>query len=351
MAIAVFPPPVTGMTLMNERFLKRITQDGIVVYKFNLGSVLKSRFLFKISKLIAMIIAPWLMLFNRIFRKVKTFYHPANSNLGLLYTFILVVSARLIGGRTILHHHSYAYIHTKRNLMSLVAKFMSSRDLQIFLCPDHQSRYQRIYNGRYQASILPNYFFLDTKDISLKPEKPDNPYRLGHLSNLDVNKGIDEVIKIFTELINNFPALELYIAGPFKSDYEKNLVNDICKSYPDNVKYFGPLYDDAKDQFFDSIDMFLFPSKYKIETQPLVLAEAQSKGVPVITYNIGCIGNNMQMGGVVVEVGRSSELVDKLTSLLNNIDQYRELVNDATKNIKNLILSSQKHYKKVLSEL
>jgi glycosyltransferase involved in cell wall biosynthesis len=49
------------------------------------------------------------------------------------------------------------------------------------------------------------------------------------------------------------------------------------------------VYADEKRNFFDSLDVFLFPTKHVCESEGLVIHEAMSRAVPVIAYSRGCI--------------------------------------------------------------
>ncbi len=55
------------------------------------------------------------------------------------------------------------------------------------------------------------------------------------------------------------------------------------------VNYIGPVYDQQKIEYFNSIDCFLFPTRYDCEAWPIVLNEALDAGLPVCATNRGAI--------------------------------------------------------------
>jgi glycosyltransferase involved in cell wall biosynthesis len=59
----------------------------------------------------------------------------------------------------------------------------------------------------------------------------------------------------------------------------------------------GPVGPTQKDEFYKSIDLFLFPSQFAQEAAPLVLYEAQSAGVPCLASDRGVIAE--MLGGDV----------------------------------------------------
>jgi glycosyltransferase involved in cell wall biosynthesis len=66
------------------------------------------------------------------------------------------------------------------------------------------------------------------------------------------------------------------------------LIDEAVKSFPDLVRYVGPVYGDAKKQFLQNIDALLFPTRYNEESWGIVLNEAFAAGAPVITFDRGC---------------------------------------------------------------
>jgi glycosyltransferase involved in cell wall biosynthesis len=56
-----------------------------------------------------------------------------------------------------------------------------------------------------------------------------------------------------------------------------------------NVEYIGPKYGTDKDDFYEEIDILVFPTRYINEAEPLVILEAMCRGIPIIAYGRGCI--------------------------------------------------------------
>ena len=61
------------------------------------------------------------------------------------------------------------------------------------------------------------------------------------------------------------------------------------ESLGDRLRYLGPVHGKDKIAFFEAIDAFVFPTRYRLEAYPLVVMEALAAGVPVIAYGRGCI--------------------------------------------------------------
>ena len=67
------------------------------------------------------------------------------------------------------------------------------------------------------------------------------------------------------------------------------------------IKYYGPLYGEQKEHFFETLDYFLFPSEYANETQGIVNIEALKSGVTVVSNDIISLTRYIpQISGLVV---------------------------------------------------
>jgi glycosyltransferase involved in cell wall biosynthesis len=74
------------------------------------------------------------------------------------------------------------------------------------------------------------------------------------------------------------------------------------------VEYRGALSPAEKEIFFRDIDVFLFPSRYKNELAPAVVWESLLRGVPVITYGVGCLSEDAVGPGSVL-VGLNEDFI------------------------------------------
>jgi glycosyltransferase involved in cell wall biosynthesis len=140
---------------------------------------------------------------------------------------------------------------------------------------------------------------------------------IGHLSNLCFEKGIGTVLDIFAELRAKGLPVRLVLAGPARSKDVAALIDRARNEFGDAVVYCGAVHGEDKWAFFREIDIFLFPTRYKIEAQPVVVLEALSFGRPVIAYGRGCIpGMIGTEGGQVIDV--DDPFVSQAVSILEN---------------------------------
>jgi len=111
--------------------------------------------------------------------------------------------------------------------------------------------------------------------------------RIGFLSNISVEKGFMEFFDIASRLRERGVAVEARIAGPVVPE-ARPIFDELIGSSP-HVQYLGPLYGDSKQAFYRSLDIFVFPTRYPNEAEPLVLHEAMQSGVHSIATSRGAI--------------------------------------------------------------
>ena len=80
---------------------------------------------------------------------------------------------------------------------------------------------------------------------------------------------------------------------------------EMIAAAPYRVHVLGPVHGAAKARFFAMIDVFVFPTRYAHEADPLVVWEALAAGRPVIAYARGCIREQVGDAGLLIEVHQS----------------------------------------------
>lgn len=216
-------------------------------------------------------------------------YLSAAGGSGLVYTAFLAAAARLSGRRLIVHHHSFAYINRRSGLMAMVAAAGGPAALHLALCRRMAERMSALYPRAARTAVLSNAFLFAAAPARAADEAA--PLRLGHLSNLSREKGLHEVLALQADLARDHVASELMLAGGAADPADAAAIAAaVAKG---EARHLGPLYDGEKDSFFAGLDVFLFPSRYVNEAEPLVVFEALAQGLPVLAYDRGCIAEQI----------------------------------------------------------
>jgi glycosyltransferase involved in cell wall biosynthesis len=120
--------------------------------------------------------------------------------------------------------------------------------------------------------------------------RPATPLRILWLSNLFRAKGIETLLAACQQLSEKEIAFDLSIAGA-EGDVSKAELETLLRTYgvENATRYIGAVRADDRRNLFDQSDLFVFPSSYANEAQPLVVLEAMASGVPVITSHIATL--------------------------------------------------------------
>ena len=137
---------------------------------------------------------------------------------------------------------------------------------------------------------------------------------------------------ILPYVLEKMPDVNFYWAG---DGVYRDQVLPLLKKY-DNFHWLGELeYPNKVREFLTEIDVYALISG--IDMSPLTLQEAQLMEKPVVANNIGGIPELMKDGetGFLIEKNNSSELFEKLSTLLNNLERSKEMGKKGKEFVKN----------------
>lgn len=238
-------------------------------------------------------------------RREQTLYYAASSGAGLTYDMVVLWVAWLKGMRIVLHHHVYSYITTRDWRMAAITRFVGTRGRHCVYCAKMGREFGSVY-GIENTVVLTPVFPLNRSE---RPQNPNtNGLTLGFLSNITIEKGIEDVVATFERLRADGVDVKLKLAGPCASKEASEVVEAACRT-SDAVEYLGSVTGRAKQAFFEEIDVFLFPTKYRNESFGIVITEALEYGCPVIANDRGCIPCTIN-GDFGLCVTRDSEFVN-----------------------------------------
>ncbi len=263
---------------------------------------------------------------------------PISAGITMVYNLGFVAACAVRRIPILIHHHSYSYINQNSRSMALLNRLLGEKDGQIFLSDSMRAGFDRQYHRRARAVVLPNsYAMALNNSIPSSATKESTAFRIGHFSNLSIEKGLQTVIEAFAQLHAKDSAFELHLGGPAMGPKEQLLLDKARSDFGDSVRIYGALYGADKDRFFKSINAFWFPSEYVNEAQPIVLIEALSYGVPCLSIKRGCIEWLLSDTGIVAQdkpdfieravehARRNRESVDRTVEARRCIDRYATL--------------------------
>ncbi len=323
--VGTFPPPVHGMAAINHAIFTRLIREGWVVEKINTSPQNVGKSIFSIILRLKIFFSIWMgLLSDKDFPK-KLVYIALSGGLGQIYDIITVSLCRLLGAKLVLHHHSVSYLDKKRLITSFLFQIAGRNTTHIVLCESMKINLQKKYEELH-VLVLSNIALLHSIDIYNDRSKVQT---IGYLSNITIEKGGWDIIRLADAVQNKGLPIKFRIAGPCQDNTLRKALQKASKQ--GSLEWIGPVYGEQKSYYLNSIDLFLFPTRYKNEAEPLVVWESLMYGVPVIAYDRGCISIQIGQAGEIIrqDVDFVEETMKILIFWINNPSVYRAYVKEA----------------------
>jgi glycosyltransferase involved in cell wall biosynthesis len=225
--------------------------------------------------------------------KPKVVYRAINGGIGQWYDIAYLLIFRCFSLQVVIHHHSFSYLNSESKLFRVVKSVLKDEDRHIVLGEAMRFKLVALYGIKnHNIHVISNLAFFDKKGVEFSIDDSRRFIRVGHLANLSFEKGLMFFVETMHELRGLGVNLVADIAGPCSSSAVSNYVRESCEKNS-CIHYHGPLYGNEKNVFFEKLDIFLFPSFYVNEAEPLVLYEAAQFGVFVMGTGRGCMSEQI----------------------------------------------------------
>jgi glycosyltransferase involved in cell wall biosynthesis len=225
-------------------------------------------------------------------------YVALSGGRGQMIDLIYVLISKVFRRAIFVHHHSYVYINSPSPLNRLVFRLLRTEQ-HIALSPNMGRSLSRVYRldpGLIRA--VSNAAFYHADEGESVQERQMAPLRVGFLSNITFEKGIVDFFLVLQALSRRGIEYRAYVAGPVAAE-AREVFDKLLESATD-VEYLGALYGEQKERFYRQLDIFLFPTRYVNEAEPLVIYEAMRRGVHVIACDRGSIAEMLRDGAGLV---------------------------------------------------
>ncbi|TWG53700.1 glycosyltransferase family 4 protein [Aminobacter sp. J44] len=321
LVIGPLPPPVNGASSMTLDVLRLLENEGLQVRAFTTSPSAHGGVAgYHLSRICRYLRACWNV---AISPKPLTVYLSLAGGWGQIYDLLVAIVARLRGLTIHFHHHNFTYSDWRFRLFAMIVAVAGERQVHHVLCERMGAllaeRYPRIRNVRVVSNEA---FWPPPSPVELR----DRPLRrIGFIANITRNKGIFGFLDIVAALRARGSNVEALIAGPVTECSIEPELRRRAEELSD-VRIQGPVYGADRDRFFDEIDMLVFPTAYPNEAEPLVILEAQRRGIPVAASNRGCIAaiidpaDGMLLGR---DGGEYGELVETIIRLSQDVGQMQ----------------------------
>lgn len=192
-------------------------------------------------------------------------------------------------------------------------------------------------------------------------DKPSSPLRVLYMSNMIKSKGVLDVVAACRLLIERGVEVRLRLCGGFISTAleqtedslrsAEGLVAELHREkLSDVATYVGVVSGQAKTDELQNADVFVLPTYYEWEGQPISIIEALAFGLPVITTKHKGIPEQIADGvnGLFVSPRAPHEIANALESLARDAALYRCLSQGALQTYRSKFTQRQ-HLRSLIS--
>lgn len=283
--VGPFPPPVHGMSTTNAQVHKSLLALGAKVMVLDTAAPSLNRSLLQRGGRLPRIVrALWWLITSRRLHGAA-FYMSVSGGWGQIYDVAFLLLARLRKMRIFVRHCSFAYLDEPTRLAQVLVVSAGTRAVHVTQSPGMARRLQARYGaGRVVPISNAVLYPLDSGEVRCRATVT----RLGFLSNLSAEKGVFDFLDLMAAAQAAGLSVSGIVAGACQDQEIRDRIDERLRSLR-NVKYVGAVYGEEKEDFLDAIDVLVFPTRYRNETEAKVNHEVMARGIPVIAYGRGCI--------------------------------------------------------------
>jgi len=342
--IGPFSPPITGNSFANDTLFNGIKSKNIQVDKINFGFSTLNEDLGKFSFHKAIHYSLVYRYLFKIFSFNKIYITIGQTFFGVIKYAPFIYTAKALKKEIIVHIHGN-HLNKEYEILKGIKKkifynIISQIDKGIVLSNSLKHNLTPFITLKKIFSV---YNFVEdniTKNTTLNDidKKTTKELNIVFLSNLMTEKGIIDLLKSLIILNKRGINFKAKIAGAIDSGF-KNDIDNLFKKLNDNVEYLGVVTGNDKLKLLLKSNIFVFPTYYSMEGQPISILEALATGNIVLTTNHAGIPDIFEnkKNGFYIEKRNPKDIADKLNFISNNF----ELIKPIMKN--NYIEASKKY--------
>lgn len=309
--VAALPPPLHGQSTITARVVRALARGSCRLLVVDTSPRSLNRSITYHLRRIAKVSVALLTCLALVGKPRKRLYTVVESGAGIAYNLAIAAVCRLMGIEIFLHHHTARHCKQKVSGVSVLAKIAGPDATHILLSEEMAGDLQLLYPAVKRVMIVQNP--IDVPLEASQMQADGGALRLGLLGNLCAEKGLDLAIETCLAARTAGLDVQLVLAGPLAGRSAESSVA-AAQARSRDIEYIGPVTGAAKRRFFANIDVFLFPTQYPNEAQPLVILEAMAAGLAIIVNDRGYIGE--MLGAAGAKVGSACNYVDTAVEIL-----------------------------------
>ena len=346
-AIADLAPPIQGISIVTHWILEQLSSFDFKIRVIN--TTVNKNIFYKIKRTYKFLVTFFKLLFTKNF---SILYIPLGHGESLLFQIMFVYLGYLKKKRVIVHHHSYLPITSPSGILHKVSHGNLLRKAEhIFLSDKMMTDYLHVW-GKADK----NYWVITNHDVARsrlisKNRKfhQENSLTFIHFGNLSLEKGFFDAVEACEPYLRFDPKSQFKILGGTTNIEILNTIEGLKRKYPNQFTYSDQYTAELLQRNLSDSDILLFPSRYKNEASPIVILEAQTKGLFVAATDIGTISTEVMHPGFSVQIANYQDELHKLVQFLLLPDIRNPLQRDIIDKMFRLSLKAQNEVKEVFA--
>lgn len=322
------PKPITGLSLANEivyKYLPKYTDCKIDILDTNYQVFKEDIGKFSFKKVLHYIKQYKELL--KIRKVDKIYITPGQTFFGVLKYLPYFFMAKVYKKEITIHIHGNHLWKEYADLSGLKKRvfhmILSMSDKGIVLSESLEKNLIPFLPNS-KIFILENFvedFLFD--DIV---EKEFDTLRIIFLSNLMKEKGIVDLLEALSILSSNNIDFEAKIAGGVDNSMQP-LIDSYFKKFGGNVTFLGLVYKEEKKSLLQWGNVFVFPTYYAMEGQPISNFEAMATGNILLTTRHAGIPDVFieNVNGFYIEKQSPNSIVNKLVDINKDLGKYKNI--------------------------
>jgi glycosyltransferase involved in cell wall biosynthesis len=279
-------------------------------------------------------------------RRTGTLYMTMGGSApGVLRDFLIVHMASVLGVRTVLHYHGGGYDEfyrgTSPTVRRLIRSMLGRVDTLIVLGELLRDQFSfQAEQKRPRICVVPNGLSVES---GTRPRtralSTNGRISLLYLSNLIPSKGYLLLVEATGILRQRGLDVECHLAGEFIAvgrgadsmdvSSARRELQDRIRSLDlvDAITYHGPVHGEAKWRILEDADVFVLPTQYPGEGQPISVIEALSRGIPVVASRYRGIPEQVETGlnGWLIDPVTPETIADAIAKVVGTAESYSRL--------------------------
>lgn len=319
--VGPLPEPIDGCSYANQVLLRLLRGRGHSVETVDTAARIISgqHGRFSLKKASAFLLT-YLGL-PRVVRAEVVYMTPGQTFFGLLKYAPFMALARLLRKPYVIHLHGN-HLGTQYARLGGIRRWFFLRCVRnaaagIVLSESLRSNFDGLLPPS-KVFVVEN-FAGDALFAPPAAEKPADQLRILYLSNLMRDKGILVLLEALRQLRSRGVAFHARLAGQMESGIGAE-IRQALGQLGDSTEYLGPVHGEAKRQVLEEANVFVLPTHYPMEGQPISILEGLATGNIIVTTRHAGIPDVVGLEhGFLVPIQDATALADAFASVSANL--------------------------------